>query len=60
MYLKNILIFIPQTLETKEPAFFVIYGYRDFDAYLRLFADAKEEKVVEASTAYLTSPESAA
>lgn len=63
MYLKkHPNIYMPPTLETKEPAFFCnIYGYRDFDAYLGLFADAKEEKVVgEASTAYLTSPESAA
>ena len=63
MYLKEHPdIYMPPTLETKEPAFFCnIYGYRDFDAYLRLFADAKEEKAVgEASTSYLTSPESAA
>ena len=46
----------------KEPSFFCnLCGCRDFDAYLRLFADVQEEKAVgEASHAYLTSPESAA
>jgi len=32
---------MPQTLKLNS---FCIFGYRDFDAYLRLFADAKEKK----------------
>jgi len=47
-------ILYASTLETKEPAFFCnIYGYRDFDAYLRLFA-TKEKVVGEATLSDLT------
>ncbi|MBZ8179774.1 sulfotransferase family protein [Oscillatoria salina] len=63
MYLKqHPEIFMPKRIADKEPSFFChLYGYSDFDAYLRLFADVKEEKAIgEASHAYLTSPESAA
>jgi hypothetical protein len=46
----------------KEPSYFsttYVYGYKNRDGYLRLFADARDERAVgEASTAYLTSPES--
>ena len=63
MYLKqHPEIYMPPTLETKEPSFFChLYGYKDFDAYLSLFANAKGKKAIgEASHAYMTSPESAA
>lgn len=62
MYLKqHPEIHMPSTLETKEPSFFCnLYGYRDFEAYLRLFSESQKEKAIgEASHAYLTSPESA-
>ncbi|MDY6786070.1 MAG: sulfotransferase [Cyanobacteriota bacterium] len=62
MYLKqHPEIFMHPYIELKEPAFFChLRGFKDFATYLHLFADAKEEKAIgEASTAYLTSPESA-
>lgn len=51
-------IFMPRVV--KEPSYFCdIYGYKNFDKYLRLFTDANNEKAIgEASTPYLTSPES--
>ena len=54
-------IYLPQAIEHKEPAYFCnIYGYRDFEKYLRLFSPAAGYQAIgEASTAYLTSPESA-
>jgi hypothetical protein len=63
MYLKqHPEVYMPQAIEHKEPAFFCdLYGYKDFDAYLSLFSEAKDKKAIgEASHAYLTSPESAA
>lgn len=62
MYLKqHPEIYMPPTLETKEPSFFCyLYGYKDFASYLSLFANAKGKKAIgEASHAYMTSPESA-
>src|SRR2546423_2056748 len=55
-------IYMPPTIEQKEPAYFCdIYGTNDSDFYLSLFADADGRKRVgEASTAYLTWPASAA
>ena len=55
-------IFMPEGFAYKEPSYFCnLYGYNDFNLYLELFAGVKEEKAVgEASTPYLTSPESAA
>lgn len=54
-------IFMPREIELKEPSFFCdLLDLYDVDAYLRLFSDAKPESAIgEASTAYLTSPESA-
>lgn len=63
MYLKqHPEVYMPPTPDIKEPSFFCnTYGYKDFEAYLGLFSDAKEVKAIgEASHAYLTSPESAA
>lgn len=63
MYLKqHPEIYMPPTIETKEPSFFChLYGYKDFDSYLSLFSNAKGKKAIgEASTPYLSSPESAA
>jgi hypothetical protein len=54
-------IYMPATIEQKEPAYFCdLYGYREWHHYLYLFHDAGDRKRVgEASTPYLTSPESA-
>ena len=63
MYLKqHPEIYMPPTIETKEPSFFChLYGYKDFNSYLGLFSNAKGKKAIgEASTPYLSSPESAA
>lgn len=51
-------IFMPQL--NKEPSYFCdTYGYKNVNEYLKLFADSKNEKAIgEASTPYLTSPES--
>jgi hypothetical protein len=53
-------IYMPDTIEQKEPSYFCdLYGYRDWQYYLELFHPAGDRKRVgEASTAYLTSPES--
>lgn len=59
-------IFMPQkSMTKKEPSFFCdltpswATEYRDYSAYLSLFADAKQHHAVgEASTLYLVSPES--
>lgn len=55
-------IFMP---EVKEPSFFCeltpswATKYREFDAYISLFCDAKDHKAIgEASTPYIVSPES--
>ena len=53
-------IFMPTDIMYKEPAFFSdIKGVKSLKEYTLLFSDATTEKMVgEASTAYLTSPES--
>ena len=54
-------IYMPSTIEQKEPSYFCdLYGYSEWHHYLNLFHDAGDRKRVgEASTPYLTSPESA-
>ena len=53
-------IFMPNDIMYKEPAFFSdIKGFRSLHEYATLFAASTTEKMIgEASTAYLTSPES--
>jgi tetratricopeptide (TPR) repeat protein len=53
-------IFMPPDIMYKEPAYFSdIKGFRSLSEYTKLFSSAKTEKMIgEASTAYLTSPES--
>jgi len=61
MYLKQHPdIFMPEDNRSKEPAFFCnIHGYDDYEQYLSLFDGAADCRAIgEASTAYLTSPES--
>ena len=59
-------IFMPEDMLKKEPSFFCdltppwAVNYRDFDSYVNLFVEAKNQKAIgEASTTYLVSPESA-
>lgn len=62
MYLKQHPdIFMPKALIEKEPSYFCHnYGIKNYAAYLSLFDAASTGQAVgEASTAYLTSPESA-
>lgn len=62
MYLKQHPdIFMPESIVDKEPSYFCnIYGHNNYDRYLDLFKDADNCKAIgEASTPYLTSPESA-
>lgn len=62
MYLKQHPdIFMPPTMATKEPSYFCkLYGFRDYDRYLNLFKKAQGISAIgEASTPYLSSPESA-
>ena len=53
-------IFMPSDLAYKEPAYFAeLYGINNIEQYLSLFTDALPEQYIgEASTAYLTAPES--
>ena len=53
-------IFMPSDILYKEPAYFSdIKGIRNLHEYAALFSAANTEKMIgEASTAYLTSPES--
>jgi hypothetical protein len=53
-------VFMPSDIMFKEPAYFSdIKGITDFKQYGSLFSGAETEKMIgEASTAYLTSPES--
>lgn len=63
MYLKQHPdIFMPENIEHKEPSFYChSYGIRKQKKYLRLFDGANSCKAIgEASTPYLSSPESAA
>lgn len=63
MYLKQHPdIFMPDAMVVKEPSFYCdSYGMRDVEKYQRLFSGVRHEKAIgEASTPYLTSPESAA
>lgn len=67
MYLKQHPdIFMPENIQAKEPAYFCringVHQYAgDYQRYLSYFKDAKGQHAVgEASTAYLTCPESAA
>jgi len=55
-------IFMPESNLHKEPAFFCnIWGMKSWERYLELFKDAVREhrRIGEASTAYLTCPDSA-
>lgn len=54
-------IYMPPVMEHKEPSFFCdLYGFNEWHHYLYLFHTAGARKRVgEASTPYLTSPESA-
>lgn len=62
MYLKqHPEVFMPESIEKKEPSYFCnIYGQTHYEKYLEIFKNAGEYKAIgEASTAYLTSSESA-
>ena len=54
-------IYMPPVIEQKEPAFFCdLYGVEHWDFYLTLFeAGRGKKRIGEASTPYLSSPESA-
>jgi hypothetical protein len=53
-------IFMPEEWEHKEPAYFCdLYGMRRWEDYVKLFEGAgSSQRVGEASTAYLSAPES--
>jgi len=54
-------VYMPPVIEQKEPSYFCdLYGYSEWHHYLYLFHTAGNRKRIgEASTPYLTSPESA-
>lgn len=54
-------IYMPSDFAQKEPSYFSeLYGLRDRHAYLRLFKNSRPDQLLgEASTSYLTSPDSA-
>lgn len=54
-------VYMPPVIEQKEPSYFCdLYGYTEWHHYLYLFHGAGNRKRIgEASTPYLTSPESA-
>lgn len=54
-------IFMPSDIAWKEPSYYCeTYGIEDYALYLSLFKEAgTQKKIGEASTAYLSSPESA-
>lgn len=63
MYLKqHPEIFMPEKIYNKEPSYYCHeYGMDSYDDYCALFESVNDEKMIgEASTPYLTSPESAA
>ena len=55
-------IYMPEEMDHKEPSYYCNnLGIEEYDVYLQFFRNAGKAKAVgEASTPYLTSPESAA